>query len=120
MVAASMVILLGLLHMRLFQVWLRARGFHPQGQIMVTHWGLHTISMFRPQFLTLGPILGACCHHKIYTKDASLVGWGAVLNGNPAQGIWRGNFLNWHIHCLEMRVVFQALKYFHHQLGATM
>ncbi len=49
MAAAYTVIPLGLLHMRLFQLWLRARGFHPranpQRQIRVTHQGLRTLSM---------------------------------------------------------------------------
>ncbi len=61
MAAASTVIPLGLLQMRSFQLWLRARGFHPranpQRQIMVTRQGLHTLSMwFRPRFLTFPPI----------------------------------------------------------------
>ncbi len=61
MAAASTVIPLGLLHMRSFQLWLRARGFHPranpQRQIRVTRRALRTLSMwFRPRFLTLGPL----------------------------------------------------------------
>ncbi len=50
MAAASTVIPLGLLHMRSFQLWLRARGFHPranpQRQIRVTRQGLRTLSMW--------------------------------------------------------------------------
>ncbi len=112
---------LGLLHMRSFQLWLRARGFHPranpQRQIRVTRQGLRTLSMwFRPRFLTLGPTLGPCCRRKMLTTDASLTGWGAVLDGRPAQGIWRGHLLKWHINCLEMMALFQALKYFLQQL----
>ncbi len=49
------------------------------------------------------------------TTDASLTGWGAVLDGRPAQGIWRGHLLDWHI-CLEMMALFRALKYFLQQL----
>ena len=98
MAAASTVIPLGLLHMRSFQLWLRARGFHPranpQRQIRVTRQGLRTLSMwFRPRFLTLGPTLGPCCHREMLMTDASLMGWGAVLDGRPAQGIWRGHLL---------------------------
>ncbi len=121
MAAASTVIPLGLLHMRSFQLWLRARGFHPranpQRQIRVTRQGLRTLSMwFRPRFLTLGPTLGPCCRRKMLTTDASLTGWGAVLDGRPAQGIWRGHLLEWHINCLEMMALFRALKYFLQQL----
>jgi hypothetical protein len=28
------------------------------------------------------------------TTDASLTGWGAVLDDRPAQGIWRGHLLD--------------------------
>ncbi len=113
MAAKSTVIPLGLLQIILFQLWLRARGFHPranpQRQIWVTRQGLHTLSMwFRPRFLTLGPTLGP--------TDAFLTGWGAVLDGRPAQGIWRGHLLEWHINCLEMMALFWALKYFLQQL----
>ncbi len=121
MAAASTVIPLGLLHVRSFQLWLRARGFHPranpQRQIRVTRQGLRTLSMwFRPRFLTLGPTLGPCCRRKMLTTDASLTGWGAVLDGRPAQGIRRGHLLEWHINCLEMMALFRALKYFLQQL----
>ncbi len=83
---------LGLLHMRSFQLWLRARGFHPranpQRQIRVTRQGLRTLSMwFRPRFWLWVPTLGPCCRRKMLTTDASLTGWGAVLDGRPAQGI---------------------------------
>ncbi len=102
-------------------VVLRARGFHPranpQRQIRVTRQGLRTLSMwFRPRFLTLGHTLGPCCCRKMLTTDASLTGWGAVLDGRPAQGIWRGHLLEWHINYLEMMALFRALKYFLQQL----
>ncbi len=90
---------------------------NPQRQIWVTRQGLHILSMwFRPRFLTLGPTLGPCCRRKMLTTDASLTGWGAVLDGRPAQGIWRGHLLDWHINCLEMMALFLALKYFLQQL----
>ncbi|KAI2649876.1 Transposon Ty3-G Gag-Pol polyprotein [Labeo rohita] len=121
MASASTVIPLGLLHMRPFQLWLKARGFHPRAnprrQIKVTRRGLRTLSPWlRPRFLTLGPTLGAPCRRRLLTTDASLVGWGAVLEGRPAQGKWEGHQLDWHINCLELMAVFLALKYFLHQL----
>ncbi|KAL0149156.1 hypothetical protein M9458_055588, partial [Cirrhinus mrigala] len=30
----------------------------------------------------------------------------------PAQGLWSGRHLSWHINCLEMLAIFRALKYF--------
>ncbi len=62
--------------------------------------------------LVSGPLLGAPCRLVTLAMDASLTGWGAVMSGHPARGLWRGRNLKWHINCLEMLAVFQALKYF--------
>lgn len=59
--------------------------------------------------------LGLCCHLKMLTTDASLTGWGAALDGRPAQGIWRGHVLDWHFNCLKIMALFRALKYFFQQ-----
>ncbi len=34
------------------------------------------------------------------------------MSGHPARGLWSGRHLSWHINCLEMLAVFQALKHF--------
>ncbi|KAI2645118.1 putative cysteine protease ATG4 [Labeo rohita] len=113
MAAASTVIPLGLLHMRPFQLWLRARGFHP---IPRGKQGLHARG-FVPFLCGSDPVSDFGSHSRsVLLTDTSLTGWGAVLNGRPAQGIWRGHFLYWHIDCLKMMAVFQALKYFLQQL----
>ncbi len=44
--------------------------------------------------------------------DASLTGWGAILEGRSSQGLWKDYQLSWHINCLEMLAVFLALKNF--------
>lgn len=36
----------------------------------------------------------------------------AILDGHPAQGVWEGQHLHWHINCLEMKAVSLALRYF--------
>ncbi len=46
------------------------------------------------------------------TTDASMTGWGAVFEGRPAREEWTEEFLSWHINCLELRVVFLALRYY--------
>ncbi len=57
--------------------------------------------------------------------DTSLTGWGAVMTGHPAHGLWSGRHITWHINCLEMLAVFRALKHFlqdlrnHHVLIRT-
>ncbi|KAI2653767.1 Transposon Ty3-G Gag-Pol polyprotein [Labeo rohita] len=117
MAAASNVIPFGLLYMRLLQWWLKSKGFSPRGNplrmIKVTRRGLRALDMWKkPWFLNQGPTLGAPCRRVTLATDASLTGWGAVMSGHPAQGLWTGRHLDWHINCLEMLAVFRALKYF--------
>ncbi len=66
----------------------------------------------KPWFLSQGPVLGASCHRKMLTTDASLTGWGAILEGCSSQGLWKDHHLSWHINHLEMLAVFLALKNF--------
>ncbi len=45
------------------------------------------------------PVTGtymSCCR-KMLTTDASLAGWGAILEGRSSQGMWKHNHLSWHI-----------------------
>ncbi|KAL0177345.1 hypothetical protein M9458_026239, partial [Cirrhinus mrigala] len=117
MAAASNVIPFGLLYMRPLQWWLKTKGFSPRGNplrmIRVTRRCLRALDMWRkPWFLSQGPVLGAPCRRVTLATDASLTGWGAVMSGHPARGLWSGRQLTWHINCLEMLAVFQALKHF--------
>ncbi|KAI2661423.1 Transposon Ty3-G Gag-Pol polyprotein [Labeo rohita] len=117
MAAASNVIPFGLLYMRPLQWWLKTRGFSPRGNplrmIKVTRRCLRALDMWRkPWFLSQGPVLGAPCRRVTLATDASLTGWGAVMSGHPARGLWSGRHLSWHINCLEMLAVFQGLKHF--------
>ncbi|KAI2651171.1 Transposon Ty3-G Gag-Pol polyprotein [Labeo rohita] len=117
MAAASNVIPFGLLYMRPLQWWLKTKGFSPRGNpfrmIKVTRRGLRTLDMWRkPWFLNQGPVLGAPCRRVSLATDASLTGWGAVMSGRSARGLWSGRHLSWHINCLEILAVFRALKYF--------
>ncbi len=115
--AASNVIPFGLLYMRPLQWWLKSKGFSPRGNpfrmIKVTRRCLRALDMWRkPWFLSQGPVLGAPCRRVTLATDASLTGWGAVMSGHPARGLWSGHHLTWHINCLEMLAVFRALKHF--------
>ncbi len=117
MAAASNVIPFGLLYMRPLQWWLKSKGFSPRGNpfrmIKVTRRCLRALDMWRkPWFLSQGPVLGAPCRRVTLATDASLTGWGAVMSGHPARGLWSGHHLTWHINCLEMLAVFRALKHF--------
>ncbi|KAL0201659.1 hypothetical protein M9458_004846, partial [Cirrhinus mrigala] len=117
MAAASNVIPFGLLYMRPLQWWLKTKGFSPRGNLLhmikVTRRCLRALDMWRrPWFLTLGLVLGAPCRRVMLATDASLTGWGAVMDGHPARGLWSGHQLTWHINCLEILAVFRALKHF--------
>ncbi|KAI2664367.1 enzymatic polyprotein [Labeo rohita] len=112
MAAASNVIPFGLLYLRPLQWWLRTKGFSPRGNpfrtIKVMRRGLCALEMSKkPWFLSQGP-----CRRVMLATDASLTGWGAVMNGHPARGLWSSRHLTWHINCLEMLAVFRALKHF--------
>ncbi len=130
MAAASNVIPFGLLYMRPLQWWLKTKGFSPRGNplrmIKVSRRCVRALDMWRkPWFLNQGPVLGAPCHQLSLATDASLTGWGAVMSGRSARGLWSGRHLIWHINCLEMLAVFRALKFFlpdlrgHHVLVRT-
>ncbi|KAI2657596.1 Transposon Ty3-G Gag-Pol polyprotein [Labeo rohita] len=108
MAAASNVIPFGLLYMRPLQWWLKTRGVLPEGK-PASHDQGHAAM---PTCLGHGPVLGAPCRRVTLAADASLTGWGAVMSGHTARGLWRGHQLTWHINCLEMLAVFQALKHF--------
>ncbi len=112
---ASNVIPFGLLYMRPLQWWLRTKGFSPRGNpfhmIKVTRRCFRALVMWnKPWFLSQGPMLRASCRRKRLTTDASLTGWGAILEGRSSQGLWKDHHLSCHINHLEMLAVFFALK----------
>ncbi len=115
--AASPVLPLGLLHMRPFLWWMKELRLHPTVPairlIRVSRSCSRPLLQWRdPAFLRSGVRIGAIhCRHMV-TTDASMAGWGAVFEGRPASGEWTGEFLSWHIYCLELRAVFLALMFF--------
>ncbi len=102
MAAASNVIPFGLLYMRTLQWWLKTKGFSPRGNplsmIRVSRRCVRALDMWRkPWFLNQGPVLGAPYRQLSLATDASLTGWGAVMSGRSARGLWSGRHLLWHI-----------------------
>ncbi len=117
MAAASPVLPLGLLHMRSFLWWMKLSGVRSTGPatrlVRVSRSCFRTLLIWRdPLFLRSGVRMGAIHHRQMVTTDASLTGWGAVLKGRPTCGVWTGEFLYWHINCLELRAIFLALIHF--------
>ena len=51
----------------------------------------------------------------LYT-DASLVGWGAHLEGEVSSGLWCVDELGLHINCLEFKAVINAVNHWKHRL----
>ncbi len=49
------------------------------------------------------------CHCKVLTTDASLTGWGVILEGRSCQGLWKDHHLSCHNNRLEMLALFFAL-----------
>ncbi|KAI2645622.1 Transposon Ty3-G Gag-Pol polyprotein [Labeo rohita] len=114
MAAVSNVIPFGLLYMRQWPaVVSQDQGGSPRGNLLcmitVTRRCLRALDMWRrPWFLSQGPVLGAPCRRVMLATDASLTGWGVVMSGHPAHGLWSGHHPAWHFSCLEMLAVFQC------------
>ncbi|GAA6102808.1 uncharacterized protein LOC117599438, partial, partial [Tachysurus ichikawai] len=84
---------------------------NPYRSIKVLRRALRALDVWMDRtFLSQDPVLGAPCRRMTLMTDASFTGWGAVMRGHPAQGLWSGPRLSWHINCLEMMPVFLGLK----------
>ncbi len=108
--------------MRPFFWWIKELRLHPTVPatrlIRVSRSCSRPLLQWRnPAFLRSGVRIGAIHRRHMVTTDASMTGWGAVFEGRPANGEWTGDFLYWHINCLELRAVFLALMYFLLVLG---
>lgn len=115
---AAPVCRLGLLHMRLLQLWLKSRVPHRawrEGRlrIVVTRGCARTlIPWFNTTMFEQGVQMGRVVSRKVVTTDVSLTGWGALCDGEPAFGTWMDAQALWHINCLELEAVSLALQSF--------
>ena len=73
---------------------------HSKGELL---WWINNITQSQRLLLTSNPDL-------ILTTDASLLGWGAVLNGMKTGGHWSAEEQGFHINYLEMKAVLLGLK----------
>ncbi len=91
MAAASLVLPLGLLHMRPFLWWMKGLRLHPTipatRLIRVSRSYFWPLLQWRdPTFLQIGVRMGAIHRHHMITTDASMTGWGTVFEGRPVPG----------------------------------
>ena len=115
--AASLLVPLGLLHLRPLQLWFNSHGCHPKRhrhrRLMVTTQCMRALSKWRSRsFLSQGVELHRVCRRELVCTDSSLTGWGAVHNGRSASGQWKAPWLGSHINVLELRAVHLALQSF--------
>ncbi|XP_075307052.1 uncharacterized protein LOC142368762 [Odontesthes bonariensis] len=130
MASAILVVHLGRLHMREFQLWVASCGLDPvrhgARRVLVTPGCARALRHWRvPSFLTHGVPMGSVLSRKVVTTDASLTGWGGIHEGRSVRGRWSVDLQRSHINFLELSAVFLSLKHFlpslmgHHVLVRT-
>ncbi|MEL7302020.1 MAG: reverse transcriptase domain-containing protein [Pseudomonadota bacterium] len=111
---------LGRYHMRPFQRWvgsLRIPSSQRQRQVLVSAACAQALRPWRQAgLLSQGVKIGMISSLKVLTTDASLSGWGAILDGRSAKGTWNAAFRSKHINVLELLAVLLALKRFERSL----
>nr|XP_054607225.1 uncharacterized protein LOC129167121 [Nothobranchius furzeri] len=130
MASAISVVPLGRLHMRDFQRWVASLGLSPvrhrARRVTVSAACVAALRCWRhPSLLAQGVPLGLVLVRKVVTTDASLSGWGGLLEGRSVRGVWSRELWGTHINYLELLAVFLALRRFlpflsgHHVLVRT-
>ncbi|XP_053173996.1 uncharacterized protein LOC128357652 [Scomber japonicus] len=130
MASAILVVRLGRLHMREFQLWVASCGRDPvrhgARRVLVTPGCVRALRHWRaPYFLTRGVPMGSVLSRTVVTTDASLTGWGGIHEGRSMRGRWSVDLQRSHINFLELSAVFLSLKHFlpslmgHHVLVRT-
>ncbi|XP_071153579.1 uncharacterized protein [Mytilus edulis] len=111
------VIPLGRLHIRPIQ-WYLSEFWHPISQLWEAPVPIlprllpHLQWWLQEKHLRKGVLLDPPDPSLTLFTDASLMGWGAYLEGRTASGLWSGAQLEEHINLLEMRAVFLSLRQF--------
>ena len=130
MASAILVVRLGRLHMREFQLWVASRRLDPvrhgARRVLITTECARALRRWRaPSFLTQGVPMGDVLSRKVVTTDASLTGWGGIHENQSVRGRWSVDLQRSHINFLELSAVFLSLKHFlpslmgHHVLVKT-
>ena len=116
MASAMHLVRLGRLYARAFTRWMVSLRIPPtevHQRVKVTAACMQTLHPWlRASTLTAGVSVGLVTNPRVLTTDASLSGWGAVLEGMTARGSWNAEFRTKHINFLELTAVLLALKRF--------
>lgn len=119
MAVAAQIIPLGHLFMRPVQRFLLRSGHCQQTDLMceipvtrgllrALRWWNKPTNTMKGSNTRLGPVL----RRQLISTDASMRGWGAVLNGTWVRGLWEPPLTSQHINVLELRAIHLALGYF--------
>ncbi|XP_029973330.1 uncharacterized protein LOC115407110 [Salarias fasciatus] len=130
MASAILVVRLGHLYMRDFQLWVRSLRLNPvrHGARRVTVSAQCVMALRRwrhPACLVTGVPMGPVLSRKVITTDASMSGWGGICEDRYVRGVWSEDLQRAHINYLELLAVFLTLRRFlpllrgHHVLVRT-
>ena len=91
MASAILVVHLGRLHMREFQLWVASCGLDPvrhgTRRVLVTPGCARALRHWRiPSFLTHGVPMDSVLSRKVVTTDASLTSWDGIYEGRSVRG----------------------------------
>ena len=117
MISLMDLIPLGRLHIRPLQ-WYLMEFWHPTSEMwdqpipVLPRLFPHLLWWLQRENLMTGLSLDPPIPVLTLFTDASLMGWGAVLEDQTVSGVWSHAHLDEHINLLEMRAVFLALNHF--------
>ncbi len=92
MASVIAVVPLGLLLMRDFQRWTASLKLNPSRhlhrRVCISAQYLKALHIWRDRtFLTEGVPMGVVSNHKVVTTDTSSLGWGAIMERQPVNGV---------------------------------
>lgn len=117
MAAAAHVVPLGLLHMRPIQRWYLRHQLCPKRdrnrRLSVTASCWKSIQWWCRTLRNMTGVSLGMVHHRVtLTTDASLTGWGGVLEQQGVHGVWSPPWATAHINVLELKAANLALQHF--------
>ena len=116
MASSIHLIRLGRFYMRPFLRWmlaLKVPSSQGHRQVLVTESCTRALRPWlKAGVLASGVSMGPVPFVRTITTDASMSGWGAILDGQTAKGVWGRDLRSYHINFLELMAVYLALQRF--------